>query len=424
MKVLVVGGGGREHALCLGVSKSSLCEKLYCAPGNAGISEIAECLPVEADDVSGILEEVKKCGIDFVIVGPEVPLALGIIDDLKAMGVAAFGPTKEAAELESSKSFMKDLCERAGVPTAKYKRFNDVEAARLFVAKQSLPIVIKADGLAAGKGVTIATTVEEALAAVNDAMVNQVFGPSGEEVVIEDFMQGEEISFFVLCDGKTARFFTTAQDHKRAHDEDKGSNTGGMGAYSPTLIDVAMRDRIMREIIEPTLKEMENLERPYTGMLFAGLMLTKAGPRLIEYNARFGDPEAEVMIPRLKSDLLALLYACSQRKLAEAELEWNDMAALGVVMATDGYPGQYVNGSVIRGLEYAEKIPSVKVLHCATKRNDEKEITANGGRVLCVTALAPTIAAAQKNAYQAVDQIDWPEGFFRRDIGWRALRKK
>jgi len=425
MKVLVVGGGGREHAICNALIKSPLCDKLYCAPGNAGIANVATCLPIGTEEIKKIVAAAREHKIDFVIVGPEVPLALGLVDSLDAAGIATFGPTKAAAELESSKGFMKDLCSQAGVPTAKYARFRDVEDARAYVSKQKVPIVVKADGLAAGKGVTIARTVNEAIEAVNAAMVGQVFGASGAEVVIEDFMQGEEASFFALCDGKTARFFASAQDHKAVFDGDKGPNTGGMGAYSPApMIDEGMKERIMREIITPTVDYMKKMGRPFTGVLFAGLMMTKTGPKLIEYNARFGDPEAEAMIPRLKSDLLALLYACTQGKLDKAVMEWNNTAALGVVMAADGYPGNYLKGSVIRGLDYADAIPGVTIFHAGTLRNAAGEVTANGGRVLCVTAVAPTVAEAQKLAYQAVERIDWPEGFCRHDIGWRAVARK
>jgi phosphoribosylamine---glycine ligase len=425
MKVLIVGSGGREHIICKAVAKSPLCEKLYCTPGNAGIAKDAECWSIAPDKIAKIVAAAREYKIDFVIIGPESPLALGLADELAAAGISCFGPSKRAAELESSKGFMKDFCARVGIPTAKYKRFAEVEDARAYVAKQKVPVVVKADGLAAGKGVTIARTIEEAIAAVNDAMVGQVFGPSGEEVVIEDFMEGEEASFFALCDGKTARFFATAQDHKAVFDGDKGPNTGGMGAYSPaSMINEAMKERIMREIINPTVAEMKKIGRPYSGVLFAGLMMTKTGPKLIEYNARFGDPETEVIIPRLKSDLLELLYSCSKGKLDKATIEWEDKAALGVVMAADGYPGHYLKGSVIRGLDRAESIDGVTILHAGTLNNAAGEIISNGGRVLCVTAVAPTIAEAQKRAYQAVDQIDWPEGFCRRDIGWRALSRK
>lgn len=425
MRVLVVGCGGREHALCNAIVKSPLCEKLFCTPGNAGIAEVAECLPFHTEDIHKIVHAVQQYKIDFAVIGPENPLALGLADELMAVGVAVFGPTKAAAELESSKGFMKDLCYRAGVPTATYKRFSNVESARAYVAEQTPPIVVKVNGLAAGKGVTIAQTVEEALLAINDAMVGQVFGESGNEVVIEDFMQGEEASFFALSDGKTVRFFASAQDHKAAFDGDKGPNTGGMGAYSPApIVDDEMKCRVMREIIEPTIAEMNKIDRPYVGALFAGLMLTKSGPRLIEYNARFGDPETEVILPRLKSDLLALLYACTQGKLAEASIEWDDTAALGVVMAADGYPGNYLKGSVIRGLEHAAALPGVSVLHGGTELNERGEVVSNGGRVLCVTATGATVFDAYERAYQAVSKIDWPEGFYRKDIGWRAISRR
>ncbi len=425
MKVLVVGNGGREHAICMAVAKSPLCEKLYCAPGNAGIEAVAECLPVRAEDVSKLVEIARQKAIDFVIVGPEVPLSLGLVDELAAHKILAFGPTRDAAEIESSKGFMKDLCARAGVPTASYKRFTNAEKARDYVQKQAMPIVIKADGLAAGKGVTIAATADEAIAAINAAMVDKAFGQSGASVVIEDFMDGQEASFFALCDGKSSRFFATAQDHKAVFDGDKGPNTGGMGAYSPApMIDDAMKSRILKEIINPTVAEMKNMGRPFTGMLYAGLMMTKAGPRLVEYNARFGDPEAEVIIPLLKSDLLEVLHACVTGKLHEVDLDWDKGAALGVVMATRGYPGNYSKGSIIRGLDKAAKVPNVTVYHAATARNASGDITSNGGRVLCVTAVAPSIAEAQKQAYLGVDNLDWSEGFSRRDIGWRALDGK
>ena len=422
MKVLVVGSGGREHAICEAITKSPLCKKLYCASGNAGIAAVAECLPIAADKIPELVEACRSLLIDFVVIGPEVPLSLGLADKLRAANIPCFGPNQAAAEIESSKGFMKDLCARAGVPTAIYKRFTDAEAARAYVRQQGAPIVVKADGLAAGKGVTVAQTVEEALAAIDDAMVGQVFGASGAEIVIEECMEGEEVSFFALCDGKTAKFFATAQDHKAVYDGDKGPNTGGMGAYSPApVIDEAMEQRVMREIIHPTMMEMQKMGRPFSGVLFAGLMMTKTGPRLIEFNARFGDPETEVMIPRLKSDLLTLLFMCSKGMLDGVDIEWHDYAALTVVMAAQGYPGDYQKGSVISGLERAATIPNATVHHAGTLQNLTGEIVANGGRVLCVTAIAPTITEAQEIAYKAVDQIDWSQGFCRRDIGWRAV---
>jgi phosphoribosylamine---glycine ligase len=425
MKVLVVGNGGREHALCLALSKSPLCEKLYCTPGNPGIAALAECWTVAADNVSEITAQSKQKQIDFVVIGPEIPLALGLADELRKAGIPCFGPSKAAAEIESSKGFMKDLCAEAGVPTANYKRFTNAEAAKAYTKEQGAPIVVKADGLAAGKGVTVARTIEEALAAIDDAMVNNIFGSAGAEVVIEECMEGEEVSFFALCDGETASFFASAQDHKAVFDGDKGPNTGGMGAYSPApIIDAAMEQRIMKEIILPTVHQMKKKGCPFSGVLYAGLMMTKTGPRLIEYNARFGDPETEVMLPRLKSDLLALLFACSKGLLDGIKTEWHKDATLCVVMAAKGYPGPYSKGSVIKGLDRAAGVQSTAVLHAGTKANEKGEITAYGGRVLCVTAMASTIAEAQRRAYQAVDQIDWPEGFCRRDIGWRAVAKE
>ncbi len=424
MKVLVVGSGGREHALCRAIAASPMCDALYCAPGNAGIAEIANCLSIAADNIDSIVSMCTLNEIEFVVIGPEGPLALGLADRLRAEGISCFGPSKAAAEIESSKGFMKDLCAKAGVPTAEYKRFTDAETAKAYVRTKGAPIVVKADGLAAGKGVTVAQTVDEAIAAIDDAMVKNVFGSAGTSLVIEEFMTGEEASFFALCDGEIAVPFAAAQDHKAVYDGDKGPNTGGMGAYSPApVIDDAMQDRIMREIVNPTVKTMKEMGRPFTGVLFAGLMITKTGPRLIEFNARFGDPETQVIIPRLKSDLLALLYASSKGMLDGIEIRWSDQAALCVVMAAEGYPGTYKKNTVIRGLDEAAAMPNAIIYHGGTARNDAREITATGGRVLGITALGTTIAEAQARAYQAVDKINWPEGFCRRDIGWRAVAR-
>lgn len=422
MKILVVGSGGREHALSWGIAKSPLCEKLYAAPGNPGIAAVAECMNVAVDNIAGLVALAKEKKIDLVVVGPEIPLSLGLVDALRAENILAFGPTQAAAELEASKGFMKDVVSRAGVPTAAYQRFTDVESARAYVHKMGAPIVVKADGLAAGKGVTVAQTVEEAIAAIDDAMVRGVFGASGAEVVVEEFMQGEEVSFFALSDGNMALPFAAAQDHKAVYDGDKGPNTGGMGAYSPApMIDAAMQQRIMDEVINPTVKAMKEMERPFQGVLFAGLMMTKTGPRLIEFNARFGDPETEVMIPRLKSDLLTVLHAAARGRLDEIKLEWHADAALCVVMAAEGYPGSYKKGTVIRGLDKANQAAGGTLFHAGTSRNDAGDIIATGGRVLAVTAMGRDVAAAQRAAYAAVDCIEWPEGFCRRDIGWRAV---
>jgi len=425
MKVLIVGSGAREHTLCWNFTKSPLCDKLYCAPGNAGIAGLAECLPIAADKIDELADAVKKLAIDFVMIGPEVPLVLGLADRLRGMGIPCFGPSAAAAQLEGSKGFLKDMCARAGIPTADYKRFNDAEAAKAYVKEQGAPIVVKADGLAAGKGVTVAQTVEEALTAIDNVMIKKVFGDSGNEVVIEECMVGEEASFFALCDGENAVPFTTAQDHKAVYDGDKGPNTGGMGAYSPApVVDEAMHERIMREIINPTVKEMKASGTPFTGVLYAGLMITATGPRLIEYNVRFGDPEMQCMGPRLKSDLLAILYGLSKGPMNGLKLEWHDNACLCVVMAAEGYPGDYKKGTVIKGLDQAAKVPDSIVFHAGTKLNEAGQVVANGGRVLGVTGWAPTITEAQAAAYKAVDMIDWPDGFCRRDIGWRALERE
>jgi phosphoribosylamine--glycine ligase len=424
MKVLVVGSGGREHALCRSITQSPLLTKLYCAPGNAGIATFAECLPIPADAISDILVACQHHSIDFVVIGPEIPLALGLADELRAKGIACFGPSKLAAEIESSKGFMKDLCARAGIPTAVYRRFVDAEAAKEYVRAQGAPIVIKADGLAAGKGVTVAATTGEACAAIDNALVNKVFGDSGASIVVEEFLEGEEASFFALCDGETAVPFAAAQDHKAVYDGDKGPNTGGMGAYSPApLIDASMESRIMREIIEPAAKTMRDMGRDFTGVLFAGVMITKTGPKLIEFNARFGDPETQAILLRLKSDLLSLLYAASKGMLDGIDIHWHDRAALCVVMAAAGYPGSYKKGSVIRGFDRAATVPDTIIFHAGTEKNAAGDITANGGRVLGVCGWGLSIAEAQRQAYQAVDQIDWPGGFCRRDIGWRATAK-
>jgi phosphoribosylamine--glycine ligase len=423
MKILVVGSGGREHALCWAIAKSPLCEQLFCAPGNAGIAQVAQCLPIAVDKIQDIVSACRIHAIDFVVIGPEIPLALGLADLLGAGDICCFGPSQAAAQIESSKGFMKDLAATAGVPTAAYKRFINVDDAKKYVRDMGAPIVVKADGLAAGKGVTVAQTIDEAFTAIDDALVKNVFGESGTSLVIEEFMQGEEVSFFALCDGKTALPFAAAQDHKAAYDGDKGPNTGGMGAYSPApIVDAAMQDRIMQEIIHPTIKAMRDKGCPFTGVLFAGLMITKSGPRLIEFNARFGDPETQVMIPRLKSDLLSLLYATARGLLDGVTIEWHDLAALCVVMAAKGYPGDYKKGSVISGLDKASAMTDTYVFHAGTLLNDAGNVVSNGGRVLGVTATAATITAAQANAYKAVDAINWPDGFSRRDIGWRAVK--
>jgi phosphoribosylamine--glycine ligase len=422
MNVLVIGAGGREHALCWALSASPLLTKLYCAPGNPGIAEVAECVALDPANHRSIIDFCKKTGIELVVIGPEAPLVAGLGDDLGAAGIRYFGPTRAAAQLEGSKGFTKDICRDANIPTAAYARFTDAAAAKAYIAMQALPIVIKADGLAAGKGVTIATTRAEADAAV-DACLTGAFGAAGNELVIEEFLQGEEASFFALCDGVTALPLASAQDHKRVGDGDTGPNTGGMGAYSPApIMTPEMTDRVMREIITPTVKAMAARGTPFKGVLFAGLMITSAGPKLIEYNVRFGDPETQVLMLRLKSDLLAALLATADGVLAHFDLRWSEDAALTVVMAANGYPGKPLKGTEIKGLEVAAAMPNVEIFHAGTAR-DGARLIANGGRVLNVCGRGENIAQARDAAYAAIARIDWPGGFYRKDIGWRALQK-
>ena len=420
MKVLVVGSGGREHALCWAIAASPLCTALYCAPGNGGIAREAECVPIAADDIDGIVNFCRDEAIDFVVVGPEGPLVLGLVDRLEAAGIKAFGPRASAAVLEGSKGFTKDLCAKYDIPTAAYGRFKDAASARAFVAEKGAPIVVKADGLAAGKGVIMAETDAQAANAIDDIFSGK-FGAAGAEVVIEEWLMGEEASFFALIDGEHALALATAQDHKRVGDGDTGPNTGGMGAYSPApVMTQAMIDAVMDRIIRPTVAAMNKEGRPFRGVLFAGLMITDTGPQLIEYNTRFGDPECQVLMMRLKSDILPALIASADGQLANFDLRWHADPALTVVMAAKGYPGEYEKGSVIGGLAEAGAQPGVQVFHAGTALKDG-QIIATGGRVLAVTAMGFTVAEAQKRAYAAVDKLDWPEGFCRRDIGWRAV---
>jgi phosphoribosylamine--glycine ligase len=419
MKVLVVGSGGREHALCWAIAASPLCTKLYCAPGNGGIAALAECVNLAAEDLDGIVAFCAEAAIDFVVVGPEQPLVAGLVDRLEAAGVKAFGPRADAAVLEGSKGFTKDLCAKYGMPTAAYGRFADAAAAKAFVAEKGAPIVVKADGLAAGKGVIMCETAEQALDAIDDIFGGR-FGAAGAEVVIEEWLIGEEASFFALVDGDHALPLAAAQDHKRVGDGDTGPNTGGMGAYSPApVVSDAVAEQVMERIIRPTIAAMKAEGRPFKGVLFAGLMITEAGPQLIEYNTRFGDPECQVLMMRLKSDILPALIAAADGQLASFDLRWRDEAALTVVMAAKGYPGSYDKGTVIGGLDGLSG-DDVQVFHAGTALK-EGAVVATGGRVLNVTALGATVAEAQRRAYEAVDRIDWPEGFCRRDIGWRAI---
>jgi phosphoribosylamine--glycine ligase len=423
MNVLLIGSGGREHALAWALAASPLLTKLYCAPGNAGIADVAECIALAVDDHPAIIQFAKQNAIDFVVVGPEQPLVAGIVDDLAAAGIKSFGPTRAAAQLEGSKGYTKDLCAELGMPTGAYRRFTEAAPAKAYAAAQSLPIVIKADGLAAGKGVTIATTRAEADDAI-DACFAGAFGSAGYEVVVEEFLDGEEASFFALVDGTHALALATAQDHKRVGDGDTGPNTGGMGAYSPApIMTPALVQRTMDEIILPTVRGMAARGIPFRGVLYAGLMLTADGPKLIEYNTRFGDPETQVLMMRLKSDLLAALLAAADGVLGTFDLRWSDDVALTVAMASKGYPGAYEKGTEIRGLEAAESLDGVEIFHAGTEHRDGR-LLATGGRVLNVTARGRTVAEAQARAYAAIDRIDWPGGFCRRDIGWRAIARE
>ena len=420
MRILIVGSGGREHALAWAVSASPLCTRLLCAPGNAGIAQVAECVDIAAEDVEGLTRFAAEASVDFVVIGPEAPLVAGLADRLEAAGIAAFGPGAAAARLEGSKAFTKDLCARHAIPTAAYKRVTHLAEAEAHIRAQGAPIVIKADGLAAGKGVTVARTVEDALAAAREALSGGRFGEAGAELVIEECMVGPEVSFFALVDGQTALPLATAQDHKRAFDGDQGPNTGGMGAFSPSpLVDDAMAARIMGEIVEPTIRAMAQEGCPFKGVLYAGLMLTGEGPKLVEYNIRFGDPECQALMMRLDSDLLPALIAAREGRLASASLAWKPEPALCVVMAAKGYPGSYAKGSPISGLDRAEA-GGATVFHAGTKAGPDGAVLANGGRVLGVTATGADLTAARQAAYAAVDAIDWPDGFCRRDIGATA----
>jgi len=423
MNILLLGSGGREHALAWKMAASPLAERLYCAPGNAGIAREAECVGLDIADHGAVIAFCREHRIDLVVVGPEAPLCAGIVDDLEAAGIKAFGPTRAAARLEGSKGFTKDLCRENGIPTATYERFHAAYPAKAYMRARGAPIVVKADGLAAGKGVVVAQTVAEAEAAI-DMMFGGGLGEAGGEVVIEEFLTGEEASFFALCDGETAIALTTAQDHKRAFDGDQGPNTGGMGAYSPAPnIDAAMSARVMAEIIAPTLRAMQAMGTPYKGVLYAGLMIGADGPKLIEYNARFGDPETQVLMLRLMSDLVPALLASRDGQLKSFDLRWYPDPALTVVMAAKGYPGEYARGSVIEGLDDAAQVEGVEIFHAGTKADGDR-ILANGGRVLNVAAIGKTVREAQARAYEAISRIRWPEGFYRHDIGWRAIERE
>jgi len=423
MKVLLVGSGGREHALAWKLSQSEKVTELFCAPGNAGIAEIASIIDVAADDVVGLTGLAKSLEVDFVVVGPEVPLALGLVDILQANDVRAFGPTQDAAQLESSKAFTKDLCSRYNIPTADYAVFENAEDAISYVHKNKPPFVLKADGLAAGKGVVIVNSKFAAEDELNEFFSGK-FGDASQKVVIEEFMTGQEASFFAICDGETAIPLIAAQDHKRAYDNDEGPNTGGMGAYSPApVFGQKELETVMETIIQPTVFGMKKDGHPFTGVLFAGLMMTEEGPKLIEYNARFGDPECQVLMRRLGSDLMEIFLAAEAGTLETIDsVAWLDDPVVNVVLATNGYPGKYEKGSIITGIDAANDIEGVQVFHAGTKRGDDGQLLSNGGRVLSITASGETVREAVNKAYTAIDEaIDWPEGFCRRDIAHHAL---
>ncbi|WP_306227107.1 phosphoribosylamine--glycine ligase [Bosea beijingensis] len=423
MNILLIGSGGREHALAWAISASPLCDTLFIAPGNPGTAHCGENVVIDIADHAAVVAFCHLQGIGLVVVGPEGPLVVGIADDLRAAGIKVFGPSKAAAQLEGSKGFTKELCAEFGIPTAGFGRFGDAASAKAYVAAQGAPIVIKADGLAAGKGVIMAQTLDEANEAI-DMMFSGSFGAAGAEVVVEEWMIGEEASFFALCDGTHALALASAQDHKRVGDGDTGPNTGGMGAYSPApVMTPALTERVMAEIIRPTLAGMTKRGTPFQGVLFAGLMITAQGPKLIEYNTRFGDPECEVLMPRLKSDIVPALLAACDGVLDRVDLRWRDEAALTVVLAAKGYPAKPETGSVIQGVEKAEALDEVLVFHAGTKLSNG-DLVANGGRVLNVVALGKSVGEAQKRAYEAVDKIDWPGGFCRRDIGWQAVKRE
>ena len=422
MRVLVIGSGGREHALCWKIAASPLLEKLWCAPGNPGITGVAECVDIGAMDIAALVAFAQDNEVDLVFPGPEAPLVAGITDAMEAVGIPCCGPTKEAAQLEGSKTFTKELCDAANIPTARWERFEDAEAAKEFVRRRGAPIVIKADGLAAGKGVVVAATVAEALMAIESILEDRTFGEAGAAIVIEECLIGEEVSLFALCDGETALPFGSAQDHQRVGEGDTGPNTGGMGAYSPVpAFTPALEQVTMDRIVRPALAEMARRGTPFRGILFAGLMLTEDGPKLIEFNTRFGDPECQVLLLKLRSDLLPALQAACDGELRHFDLRWHDRAAISVVMAARGYPEAPARGSAIHGLDRAATVPDVQVFHAGTTADADGTIRAAGGRVLTITASGADLTAARQAAYQAVDRIDWPEGFCRRDIGHRAL---
>ncbi len=422
MNVLLIGSGGREHALAWKIAQSPLLDKLYCAPGNAGIANVANCVDLDVGDHAVIIQFCQKQNVKLVVVGPEVPLVNGLVDDLEKAGIAAFGPSTKAAALEGSKTFTKELCDRKNIPTAQYQHFNNAPKAKAYVRNHSMPVVIKADGLAAGKGVIIAQTVLEASNAIDDCFEGE-YGDAGAEIIIEDFLKGEEASMFYLCDGEAALLLGAAQDHKRVGEGDTGPNTGGMGAYSPAaVVDDKVERQVMDEIILPTLEGMREMGAPFKGVLYAGLMIDDDGPKLIEYNVRFGDPECQVLMMRLENDLLPLLMATIDTSLAAQQVVLNPEPALTVVMASIGYPGSYAKGTVILSADGLNG-DNCQIFHAGTALQDGN-LVAIGGRVLNITSRGKNVGEAQARAYQLVDRIDWPQGFCRRDIGWRAVERE
>ncbi|PLX82204.1 MAG: phosphoribosylamine--glycine ligase [Desulfuromonas sp.] len=423
MKVLVIGGGGREHALVWKIAQSPLVEKVYCAPGNPGIAELAECVGVAADDIDGLLALAQREGVDLTVVGPEVPLTLGVVDRFQEAGLEIFGPNAKAAQLEGSKSFSKDLMARYNIPTAAYGTFTDHAEAVAYIQDQGAPIVVKANGLAAGKGVVVAMTEEQAIQAVDEIMVDSVFGAAGSSVVIEEFMEGEEASFFAFTDGRNILPLASSQDHKRIFDNDEGPNTGGMGAYSPApVVTEALTEEIVETVVRPTIAGMAQDGCPYVGILYVGLMIKDGKPRVVEYNARFGDPEAQPLLARMKSDVVPVLQACARGELTQTSLEWHDKAAVCVVMASGGYPASVDKGHEIRGLAEAAAIDDLIVFHAGTAEKDGM-IVNSGGRVLGVTGLGDTVASAIDKAYAGVEKICWEGVQFRKDIGRKALNR-
>ena len=424
MRVLVVGSGGREHALCWAIAGSPLLTRLWCAPGNPGIAAVAECVPVNALNIAELVVFAQEHEVDLVVPGPEAPLVAGIADAMEAAGIACCGPSRAAARIEGSKTFTKEICDAAGIPTARWERFEDAASARAFVVRRGAPLVVKADGLAAGKGVVVAATEAEAVAAIDSFMEARSLGDAGTAVVIEECLFGEEISLFALCDGVTALPLGSAQDHKRLGEGDTGPNTGGMGAYAPApAFPPALEQAAMDRVVRPALAELARRGTPFRGVLFAGLMLTEDGPKLIEFNARFGDPECQALLPRLQSDLLPALVAACDGELADFSLRWREVASIAVVLAARGYPEAPQRGSEIRGLDRAAAVPDVLVFHAGTQTDADGHLRAAGGRVLTVCATGTDLAAAHHAAYAAIGAIEWPEGFYRRDIGWRALAK-